>query len=501
MTTPATIAADGQTREEFDPRSIPAYPVVNVRLLTDDDGHVVGEVDGEPVPVDEDDPIASLMGHAQDAATKRPMRAVRVTATDLDDRTWPMVVHADGRTWDLDSTPAPQRPGLSRRLAAALTAGTLALAGVCLGGSWWIASRQDSAPPPTPTAAPPGEAPVVPVTGWARRAAWVSPAIAVPSDGDPLIVTDSTILTTTEAGSTDQLTALRPTDGATLWSTPLDGRATTAPQLVEQDGRDAVAVATRDSLTIWPNGQAAPDPTTWPLPQPGLELVPTSRVPLLADTDAHTALVMTGTSLESRVLPADAQPLAGTSTGAVLAADNEGNWWSLTNETTAPAPQRLPRPTKDASAASLLGATGDTLLYAWAARDGSTIVAAYDLSDEMAPLWDTSIYGNHTDPDALDVSPDGTWATLDNAALDTATGALRLLPEDWQTTRITNEAAYSTSGDGIVAPKMQPADDLGLDDLDPEGIPVATAEGRGLIVAETDQTSRIYALEPDHTDP
>ncbi|QGX08812.1 hypothetical protein EEW87_17560 (plasmid) [Janibacter melonis] len=496
MTIPTAIGDNGETREEFDPRSVPAFPIVNVRLYRTEDGAVTGEVDGADVDVDPDAPIDSVMRHAQDAAATRPMRAVRVTATDVDGKTWPMVVHADGRTWDLDTTPEPERTGMRRSVVAAIAAGTLVLAGAGLGGAWYIAAHQDPPTATAPVAAPAGEAPVVPVAGWARRAAWVSPAINVPSDGAPLLVTDSTVVATLDDGPSAQLAALRPDDGATLWTVPIDNRVTGSPQQVAYQGREGIAVATGDALTIWPNSTTEPNPTTWEISEPGLTLVPTSKIPLLASTETLTALVLQGDALQQRVLPAGAQPLVATDDAAVLAADDSGRWWTLTSEQTAPSPETLTAPSPKATPLGIVGVAGRTLVYAWQDR-GQTALTGYATESSMEPAWSVVI-SEDVDADDFAASPDGSWAIAGTTAIESETGTIRALPEDWSTAQITDEAAWSTAGDGYRAERMKPAQRIpGGADVDPQGIPVATAGDRGLIIASTGQAQRIYALEPD----
>ncbi|MGB3761656.1 MAG: hypothetical protein WA966_00430, partial [Ornithinimicrobium sp.] len=73
MTLPAT---DPQDPCDFDPHTVPTFPVVPVRVLLDEDGTTRAEFNGQPIDVPPGtDPIAALMGQAAIAAGDRPLRA------------------------------------------------------------------------------------------------------------------------------------------------------------------------------------------------------------------------------------------------------------------------------------------------------------------------------------------------------------------------------------------------------------------------------------------
>lgn len=484
--------------DDFDPRSIPAFPVIHLKVTTDKDGTHHGQVDGQPVTVDQSDPIATLMGHARAEAATRPLRAVRVSATDASDTTWLMAVHADGRTWDVDRPDAQTPDGrISKRTVAAVAAGTLAVATLGLGTAWAISSRQEP-PPPTPTAAPAGEAPVVPAQGWARRAAWVSPTLADSGDEASVLTTGKTVITTLATDHGDQLAGLRSRDGATLWTTDLpDGSGPV--QMTSYQHREAIAAATDGSLTIWPNNGrpgAPPQPTTWDYPESGLDLVETSPVPILTSDDSDNALVLNGKRLEKRVLPAGSTPITADEKGRVTAVDDSGHWWTLTKGATAPSPSGLQPPAFGAEVEDVIGLAGRTLIVSWSTKKDDVILAGYATEAQMEPVWTTKVPDRPT-ADDLHVSPDGSWATVGATSINTETGRTHSLPDDWQTIGITNQAAWSKEA---VAKKLGQAHQTATDLEDPSGAPVATTkDGLGLIAAAKNNgsTSRIYALNPD----
>lgn len=499
---------DQTTGEEtFDPASVPSFPIVNVRVRADDNGHMHGELDGRPIDVDDGDPITSLMSAAAAVAATRPMRAVRVSATDTSDTTWLMVVHADGRSWDLDTNDGSatkkggrNAAGMTNRALAALAAGTLLLAAGGLGAAWALSSSEGQAIY-TPTAAPAGEAPVVPVQGWARRAAWVSPELEQSSADSHVLSTKNSVITTLRTDSGPALGALRPDDGATLWTSPLPGSLSGPPQLSSYDGREAIAAATDSKLLVWPNNGSpgtAPTPTTWDFTEASVKLVPRSPVPVLANDDTNTALVLNGSRLEKRVVPAGAHVVRANDEGVVTAVDEGGRWWHLTAENTAPSPTLLQPPTYGAQVQEVLGVAGRTLIVSWSNGENGTMLAGYATENEMKPVWQTKINGKPTSND-FTVAPNGTWAIAGTTAVRAESGKTRALPEDWRTLGITNDAAWAQD---YVAKKLDHARKIDEPVEDPAGVPVATTgEGRGLIIANSDQTTRLYALEPDPGHP
>lgn len=480
------------TDEEFDPRSVPAFPTVHVRLRRDEDGTTRGEVDGAPVTVDQADATGSLMAEAAQRAANRPLKAVRVSATDAEDTTWLMIVHADGRTWDVDSlNDRTDSTGMSRRLIAGLAAGTLVFGIAGLGSAWAISANQSEEKRPEPKAAPPGEAPVVPVQGWARRAGWVSPPLAENTSAEPGVLTTKAGIVTTLDKNGGSLAALRPRDGATLWTSPLPDRLTAPPQLTSFKGREAIAAASSNTLTVWP-ATSAPKPTEWEFTEASMKMVEDSPVPLLASEDTNTALVLHGTQLKKRIVPAGATPVTADDKGGVIAADDDGRWWRLTAKDTAPRPSQLQPPTYGAEASEVLGIAGRTLLVAWKDEEG-TLIAGYATENKMEPVWSKRVEDTPTAND-VSVAPNGSWAVIGKSAITTESGARRALPEQWKTRGITNDAAWSRDH---MIPRRGSAKTLKNEVEDDEGIPVAATKNHGFIVAKDTKATRIFALEND----
>lgn len=510
MTTTAT--------DDFDLTRVPRFPTVPVRTYYADDGSTVAELDGEPVELlDGNDPFETLIGRVQTLAARRPLQAIRVAATDPEDRTWRMVVHADGRRWDLDAPaePAGKASGTKRPrrmvLALALSAGGLLFAA----GATYVAVQTfpgSSTPEPTahasptPTPAPAGESPVVPVDGWVRRAAWHTPpvlagaGVLVTSDHHQVITVGSL---SADETATSNLVSRRPDDGAVLWSSPIPGGSTPDPPIfVRTEDGEAIAVQAGAALHLWPI-DGAPSPTYTAELSSSARLVPHAPVPLLHDATQQQAQVLVDGQLAPRVLPAGARPVWADTSGTVTAVDDLGHWWHLTRAATAPSPSTVQPPDPSAQPRGLLGVAGRTLLYRWTdAADQTAWITGHALErPDLAPIW--TIGGLDTQHShELNVSPNGEWSIFGNLTILSETGQHATLPDDWRTDRITDEAAWSVSGQTpYVADRQGNVAELSAGPLDASSLPLAVSRELGLITAARGGVTHLWALERDQGTP
>ncbi len=495
MTLPSPGAGDPA---DFDPHTVPTFPVVPVRVSLDDSGDTQAEFNGQPIEVlAGQDPIAALMQRAAIAAEERPLRAIRLAATDITDRTWPVVVHADGRTWDMSPKAAPERPTRRKVITiAAVAALALALTGAA-GTIIVLRSGADTttaATPTTPAPGEPGESPVVPVDGWTRRAVWTSPALV--NDAPPLVTTEAIVTQTQSANRNISLTALDPQTGGVMWQTPLDARLDQAPDLAEVGGETVVSGTTQGRLLTW--DLAGTPLQQYELPTDAV-LVPESKAPLVYSERQAVAVTLDGDDAVQRVMPAGATPISSDGPGNVYAVDDLGNRWTLTDERVAPSPQRLEAPDAEAVPVEVLGVAGRTLVVLWATaenEDESTFtLTGYGLDVDLSPVWRSIVQ----DGQATDWHPDpsGTWAVLGQTSIDVETGDTTELPDDWSTAAITTNAAWSLTGEtGYVAQPSAEARPL-ASPPDQAGLPVAITGDRAIIVAATSNTPRLYALQTD----
>lgn len=378
----------------------------------------------------------------------------------------------------------PRRlPSPSGRTVAAAACAVVLVAGSAAAVVWVANDSPDSSDAPA----------LSPVQGWTGTPTWTSPQLAeTTKDTAPVLVTDQTVTTTVRGDDGPTLAALNARDGDTLWTHPLTEPLTTSPHTTTYDGKPSIAAATAHSLTIWPRSQAnkSPKPKTWTFTEAGVEPVPQSPMPLLANEATATALTVKDGQVVRRLLPGGAEPVAALEDGVVIAVEETGHWWALQSETKRPAPNMLEPPAWGSQVQSVLGMAGDTLVVSWTRTDNTRLVAGYDARKGMRPTWQT-IVPARPEPETMTVSPDKSWAVVGATSLDMDTGRSRALPADWKTLRITDDAAWSKKH---VANKLQPAVLTERPVTARQTIPVATVKGnRGIVTAH----GRIHALEDD----
>lgn len=388
-----------------------------------------------------------------------------------------------------DEAPA-RRPG--RRWLIAVVAAVVVISLVllvCLGGRALVSSGGDEA-------APTGPAPVEPVDGWSTKAEWVSPALTK-GNNSPVLVTGSRVITTTSTAKGTELTAMDAEDGERLWSSPIDGSLTGPPQLITHDDEPAVIAATGNTLMLWSDLDTegeAPTPETWDFTEAEVELVQGSPVPLLANEETLTALVLVGDELKKRTFPSSTRPIAADAKGRVMALRDSGHWYAMEHASTVPEPSLLKPPIMGSLVRDVLGTSGNTLVVSWSDGSKRSRVVGYDMTASMKPLWETPVRGR---PEAGDfaASPKGDWATVDTMSVDTGTGEVEQLPRDWKTLGITEDRAWSRTH---VADKDGRVTALEDEVEDRAGLPVAiTPDGLGLVVAaEEGKSPQIHALRP-----
>lgn len=371
------------------------------------------------------------------------------------------------------------RPTVGRKSSA--VAGALALTLAAGAAVTWTLQRDDDV-----------TVRLQPVQGWTQRAAWASDPVATgqntPADVLPV---DGAIATTLTDEDTASIATLDPSTGEVLWADDLDEPLTGRLQAIGPK-RDALAATTAHSLSIWENpSDPEAQPARWTFSEADVMPVPGGEVPVLFNADTATALTVHEGQLLRRALPGGTRAVAALPNGDVLAVSKDGHWWSVGSDRGQGS--LLQPPTYGAQVKSIVGVVGTTLLVTWTSGTKGTTVAGYAVGDSMSPTWHVeNVPGDTTH---LTASPDGTWAIVGAAALDVATGAPTYLPKGWKTMRMTNEAAWSREH---AAPKLDPARVLDKPVEDLAAIPVATTrDGRGLVVHDADDATRILALDPN----
>lgn len=488
----------------FDPHSVPIFPTIALRVSTDEDGRETAEYEGIPVEVPQGtDAITALIAQARTAAAARPIKAVRVQATDAEDNTWPIVVHADGQTFDMTPTNT-SRPKKRILLAGGALVGVLVIAGGVATVAVLNSGDQPQPQIEIPQSGPAGESPVIPLEGWTRRAVWTSPALA--SAGTAPLVSEGTVAALTSSGENGQaLTGFSMSTGAEQWSNPIPGTLQAGPAIMSINGAQHWVVATTDQLIAWPEGAEESAASTYSLPE-GAELVTTHGKPVMADTDAQLAYTLSASDIPARVLPAGSHPVGITSTDAVVAVDEDGNWWPLTAESTAPSPRSLTPPVEDAQPYGYIATVDRTIIMLWAlpgddeSETTSWGISGYGVENNMGLVWTVRVESRSA-PTSEDVrlSPDGSWGIYGTTAFGTDTGDTTDLPEGWETTAINNDRAWSLESDQAYSaqPLAEAFEIEAPAETRAAGIPFGITDDLGLITATRGGQTQIYALAKD----
>lgn len=487
----------------FDPLAVPRFPVVHLAVEHGPGGETVAKVDGTQIDTEDTEPEAALIQHAAARAEDRPLQAIRASATDDEGQRAMLVVHADGRTWDLTNhltheAAAPRRRA-RRMLMVGGAVGALAIGGVATAGLAGAFDGLLNPEPPAATEPPPGpegESPVVPVQGWSRHAAWVSPPVA---RATLTALVGDDLFTTLEVNNEGRLGRLDPTDGSVeqVGSTPITGGPW---ETTLADGSPGVMAMTAEGLSVWSTrlGHVA----TLDVAEGQTTAVPIAKHPMVWDERLQTAVVLTADGPKRRRLPAEAIPVTADASGSLIAVDGRGNWWRSDSEETPPPPNPLDVPHPDATFQGIVGHQDRTAMILWQVpgengTQGTPLLVGYATDDDMTPVWRTPVTGNLRD--TMTVSPDGTWGVLGSTHVTIDTGDAVQLPPEWAgADGITDGIAWSLTGQDealAVTPEGQatvldtvPRSEAGLPQL-------VTDDGLAILAAPLGQESRLYALE------
>lgn len=481
--------------DDFDYAAVPVYPAVPIELHRGADGTEQAFMHGREVPIEPGQTAkdAAFAAAAAEASAQHG-DAVRVVATTSDGNTYRMVVHADGRAWDLPEPKAKKRPAWVMPTAAAGAVTVLAL----VTGGLALSGRNDTQAPalavssatPTPSGTP-TELPVLAPDGWVTHALWSSPELAR-EDLVPLVYQGLVIVPTADS----RLVAINASTGGLAWASTLSRSGLAAGPVVTQLGNGPSIVGQSGTdLLWWPLG-GAKEPRTIALPQ-GATVTFNGAGPLVQLEGQKSAVLDSSGNIQRRVIPAGSVALAANQNGTVTTASDTGLWWHSTNATTAVDGAPLARPKAGAKPLKVAGYAGHHLVMLWTMPDKTIAGAIYDDAKAMA-LTKVVPLGARSDTPKWDASPTLTWGVLGNQLVHLNTGAIYGLG-DWRTVRVINEIAYGQNGtarDGLAVDQAGHTRIIGARPT----MPAAIAGGRALVIAQDGSDPRLYALPPRPTD-
>lgn len=517
---------------EFDPASVPVYPVVRMSLVR---GQV--RVDDEPISVPagvEPRDAALAVVAARAAAREGSIRAVRVLASDEAGHTWPMVVDAKGGTWSLTgsgtSISSPTRKsdrgsGQARTGVRVAVIGSAVLLVVGAGAAVVAVGHHGAAPTraaatvtvtPTATAT---ELPVQAPVGWSAQAVWSSGQVAAPETGQgagsPVAVRAGVVFAvTTTGGGGLSLAGVDPRTGAPLWSKTIAGSSVMAgPTLARVNGAEVVLVATDTAVTAW--SPAGTRVGSWPVPTSGSgtsATVLTAAGPIIARSQTTVSIVGPAGTLATRALPPGGRAVALLGGGAVLVTDTAGHAWKVTSPTVAGKETALPAP-KGFSGGRTVAVTGSALVQAWTPTKTTTAATATVVLRSSAiatlrPGWTSKAFTSANASTTMATSPDGQLGVTGSTVVNLRTGGLRALPTGWSLQSVTNAVIWCQNADQQVVAASKDGAPLGgastgstpsLSTTDTVGqpvTPVGQIGGSALVISAADNVSRLYLLPP-----
>lgn len=558
VNTPVPRLATVPETSDFDPATVPAYPLVRVELREcGEEGEVEGVVDDVVVHTGRGSEPAreAVIAAAAEVASKRigAVKAVRVRGVGLDGVAFRLVVTAAGEVFDLDKSGPDTKNRNSRRDRNNSKNGELRGSG---GTSPAKGSRVGRAPSllfvvvvvlpvvlfvggpvtalvwrhahsggpakvqPLP---PPVQLPVVPPAPYSDAAAWSQPLGTAgygTADGAQVVADADGIYVTRDTGS--KLAAYGP-KGRLRWTyTDLGGQVTEGPALATVGGRRVLEVATQTQLTLLnPDGQLVGQ---WKIPSSAQGIRLTSTGPLVL-ADAVHAEVVAGGRLVSRVIPATGTPVAPTAGGAVLVVAGRGAQavvWTVASGQLAGSSALLAAP-KGMTFAGVAGAADGQLVLAFQATDhagaSKVVLAAYRSADRSATgsvsswrqEWVSAQVGSEYtggpgDGSAADfplaVAPTGSWGIYGAFVLDLLTGKVTgKLPADWKTSVVGDAQAFG-AGSGrplVVTPQGPTAASLAAPQPPAQTtlVPPQAASGKAayVVATPTGSNATLYALK------
>lgn len=425
--------------EEFDPTTVPAFPVLTLAM----EGEQLVTLNGLPVDVPEGStPTEAGVAAAAQHAAQLGLDAVRVRAV-VDDTEHRMVVTADGAAHEL-AMPAPETEQKRSRLPLLIALG-LAVVIVVGGTVATLAVVLQPAPAPVATAdpGPPGAGANIPVLvppGFSEQAAWSLP---IAPRSEPRLLDDQRLLITTDSG---ELNIVDAATGAVTWRGAQAPRVNDVVHASEVQGRPVLATG-ESSLTLWPldTDQSPVAPVEVNVGH-SAEVTYLGSQPLITLPN-QTAGLFTSDGLTLTDVPVTAVPILSGREGIIAA--NEESWWTLTADQ-APVKKPLPRPEGVEGAPLLISAADDdTLIFVWSQRPALTVTLV-DLPSNTITLT-APMNARITAQDVPIHAADAETLTLGEAFIDySAAPRAVALPSRMTPVAVSGSTVYGTESNEAV---------------------------------------------------
>ena len=477
---------------EFDPTTVPPFPVVTLDLR--DDSSIT--VNGSPVDIGMDEPpteagIAAVAKIARESG----LAAIRVRATSPDG-THLMVITADGTPYDI--TPPDTSAADATKRRRRLVGGAAVLAMIVVSGGVAgvvVATRPEPAPVATSAAPPPGylaNLPVLAPPGYAQKAAWSLP---VQSRSTPLLLEDGRVVVVDNEGN---LAILDGANGSVTWRGSGGPTGQTGIHVTTVENRPVLATANTTALTLWPldTDDSARVPGT------SVDLGATGDVSYLGSAPLitlsnQTVALLTEDGVKRVDVPVTSTAILATQDTAVAA--NAESWWTIPTSGE-PTRSDLPRPSGVDGEPVIISAADDThLIVVWPTSvDATEVATVVDLAQNRIVATSTVPSGSVRDDTEPIHSPTGETLTLGGIFINYGATPQIVALDELTPAVVDGTTIYGTEEREPVAARLEgdtfavsPFTTLSTDDTT---VPVAAASDYAYVVAEKVDSTLLYAL-------
>lgn len=522
---------------DFDPQSVPLYPMVRAEIRETDEGEYVGLVDDQIVSrnLDEEPVSTAVVAACARLAARRlgDMQAIRVRVQAPEGGAFDCVVTATEDVYDLTdpelaaAVGGAGRKGGKKRAPIATPDGLDSEGGrgrphplflvivavptaMILFFVWILFFANEGSEPAErgPLAAEPRQLPVVAPQGYSPVAAWAVD-VDTPVGAEVHVAADDERIYTVDGAASDEIVAWDAETGVEAWRFEADHAVQAGPALTAIAGDQVIAVATSSELvTLSP--ETGDETGRWELDTQSASTVRMTATGPVVIGRSNTAQIVVGDELATRVMPAGATPVAPGPDGSLIAVSGQRVHMSR-SATVAGEGSALQPVGEGVDEVTVVGWTGEQLLVAHGSSTSpvnEVQLAGYSVPDEADGAWRRVWLSEAVASGAavtaggqfpLVAGPSGEWGIYESSVVDLSTGSLTSL-EEWSTVTVGDDIAFGVSGSRVLSAGVG---GLGGESsvvsgaTRPEAPQAVAGSAAYLVTAGTGSDTWLYALRPE----